>query len=311
MVRKKSNYVIWVVLVLAFAGGIWWYYRAHLLPGSILFAVAQTGTINHEHIVMATFANQETPLAAPFSGRIQFICADGQRVKRGETVATLQPEGAAPGLKLDDAQTQAIQATIGGLFFQQTDGLETILTAENLASTDLDKLLAQQANVKRLETGVASGESLGKIVNNLAPTQAFLELTAVEDLVVGKNIRLTVGEQTVSAKILRKSESPMGVVVAFPHYIDGSATERRQEVKWVYQVSTSGVLVPRSALWNQGEEQGVFMWSEGVIHFKKVKILDQDDEFVCIENLNSGVPVVITPREGLEGLVADAKNIKG
>ena len=97
--------------------------------------------------------------------------------------------------------------------------------------------------------------------------------------------------------------------MAFPHYINGSATQRRQEVRWIYRSPTNGVLVPKSAVWIQGEEQGVFLWSEGVIHFRRVTIVDQDDNFVCIENLNSGVPVVITPRDGLEGLVADAKNI--
>jgi putative membrane fusion protein len=307
--RRKPSYWLWGILFIALVGGILWSYRSNYISGNIKFAVAQTGTINHERKVAATFANQEIPISAPFSGNVQYIGEDGQRFRRGEGVATLQPEGAVLGTKQENAQSQTILATRGGLFFHQTDGLETIITTENLTSMDLDRLLDQTANVKIPGTNVQVGEFVGKIVNNLIPTQAFLELTSIEGLTEGKTIRLTVGMQTVSAKILRKSEKPRGVIVLFPYYIDGSATKRRQEVTWIYQSPTSGVIVPKNALWMQGEEQGVFLWSEGVVHFKKVKILDQDDSQACIENLTSGIPVVITPRNGLEGLVADVKNI--
>ena len=307
--RRKLIYWFWGVLFIALVGGIWWSYRSNFSSGTSKFAVAQIGTITHERKVAATFANQELVIPAPFSGSVQFIGEDGQRFRRGEGVATLHPEGAAPGIKMEHAQNQMILATMGGLFFHQTDGLETIITIENLTSTDLNKLLAQRANVKIPGANVQAGEFVGKIVNNLIPTQAFLELTSIEGLTVGKTIRLTVGEQTVSAKILLKSEKPTGVVVLFPYYIDGSATKRRQEVTWIYQAPTSGVLVPKSALWTQGEDLGVFLWNEGVVHFKKVIVLDQDDSQACIENLTSGIPIVITPRNGLEGLVADVKNI--
>ncbi|MFZ3130440.1 MAG: HlyD family efflux transporter periplasmic adaptor subunit [Desulfosporosinus sp.] len=307
--RRKPIYWFWGILSIALGGGILWFFCSNFTFGTIKFEVAQTGTITHERKVAATFANQELPISAPFSGRVQFMGEDGQRFRRGEVVGTLQSEGAVSGTKLENAQNQTILATMGGLFFHQTDGLETIITTENLTSMDLARLLVQTANVKISGTNVQAGEFVGKIVNNLIPTQAFLEITSIEGLTVGKTIRLTVGEQTVSAKILRKSEKPTGVVVMFPHYIDGSATKRRQDVTWIYQSPTNGVLVPRSALWTQGEELGVFLWSGGVVHFKKVKVLDQDNVHACIENLTSGIPIVITPRNGLEGIVADVKNI--
>jgi len=311
MEEKKSKSVNWVWggLFLALVGGVLWFYRTNFIPETIKFALAQTGTINHERKVVATFANKELPISAPFSGSVQYISNNGQRVKRGESVATLQSEGAAPGTNQENAQKQTLLAMMGGLFYFQTDGLETVLTTENLTTMDLNRLIAQTAKVKTSGASVQTGEFVGKIVNNLIPTQAFLELTSIEGLTVGKTIRITVGEQTVNARILRKSENPTGVIVLFPHYIDGSAIKRRQEVTWIYQSPTNGVLVPRSALWTQGEEQGVFLWSEGVVQFKKAKVLDQDENYVCIENLKSGIPIVITPRKGLEGLVADVENI--
>lgn len=306
--RKAFYYLFWGILLSLFIGGILWFYRSSLIPGEIKFAVARTGTITHERQVAATFVNEETPISAPLSGKIQFVGEDGQRFRRGEIVATLQPGGAAPGTN-QTALNQAISAPRGGLLFRQSDGLESIMTSENLMSMDLGKLLAQAANVKTAGETVQAGEVVGKIVNNLVPTQAFLELPSIDELEVGKTLRLVIGNQTVSAEILRKSTQPLGVVVRFSHYIDGSAIQRRQDVKWIYKPATNGVIVPKSALWTQQGELGVYLWSEGVVHFKKVKVLDQDDSQACIKDLPSGIPIVITPRDGLEGLVANVKNI--
>lgn len=307
--RRKTNWWFWGTLFIVLAAGILWFYSSSLTAGTIKFEVAKTGTINHERKVKATFANQELPIIAPFSGKVQYVGENGQRFRRGEAVATLQQEGAAPGTKQEYALEQPIVVAKGGLFFRQSDGLESIMTGENLTAMNLEKLLAQPANVKTEKNTVQTGEVVGIIVNNLEPTYAFIELPKIEGLTVGKTLRLTVEDQTFNTKIVRKSDKPMGVVVQFPNYVDGSTIKRCQEVTWVYLPPTNGVLVPRSALWTRGEELGVFLLSKGVVHFKKVKVLDQDDNQACIENLTSGIPVVIAPRDGLEGVVAKVKNI--
>ncbi len=306
--RSKPNYWFWGLMLIVLTGGVVWSYRSSFIAGTLEFTLAQTGTISHERIVNATFANQELPVITPLSGKVVYAVEDGQRIRRGDLVATVQPEGAAPGTK-DTAQNQTITAATGGLFFQQSDGLESVLTSENLVAMDLNKLLAQTSDGKATGTTVQAGEIVGKIVNNLVSTVAFLEMSSLDELTVGKTMGLAIGNQRVRAEVLRKSDQPRGVIVQFPHYIDGTAAQRRQEVTWIYSSPTSGVLIPKSALWTQGEELGVFLWNEGIVQFKKVKVLDQDDDMACIENLQSGIPVVITPRDGLEGLVANVKNI--
>lgn len=306
--RRKPYFWFWGLIFIMLVGGVGWCYRSSFIAGTIKFATAETGTINHERIVAATFANQEWSVLAPLSGKVEYIGGDGRRIRRGEQVATIKPEGAAPGTKASGIN-QSITAERGGLFFQQSDGLEPILTSENLISMDLNKLLTQTPVAKTTGDTFQTGEVIGKIVNNLIPTMAFLELSDIDELIVGKTMRVAIGKQTISAKILRKSDQPKGVIVQFPYYIDGSAVQRRQDVSWVFRPPTNGVLIPKSALWTKGEELGVFLWSEGIVQFRKVKVLDEDDNMVCIENLPSGIPVVITPRDGLEGLVANVKNI--
>jgi hypothetical protein len=306
--RRKAVYrLFWGILLLMLVGGVLWCYRSSLTAGTIKFALAQPGIITHERKVTATFANMETPILAPSSGKIQYLAQDGLRYRRGEPVATILPEGAAPGMTSEFAKT--ILAPAGGLFYRQTDGLETIMTGENLLEMDLSKLLAQSATVKTPAVLVKAGEIVGKIVNNLSSTEAFIALPSLDGLVIGNTLKIKLENQTVSAKIVRKSEKPCGVVVQFPYYIDGSAVQRCQEVTWIYKPPTNGVLIPKSALWTQGEVLGVYLWNDGVLHFQKVKVLDENDTSACIENLTSGIPVVITPREGLDGLVANVKNI--
>ncbi|WP_088228536.1 HlyD family efflux transporter periplasmic adaptor subunit [Desulfosporosinus sp. FKB] len=303
--RKKRNpYGLWIILFLILFGGAFWYYRENFSSGNITFTAAQPGIITHERKVSAVFANQEQPVKAPSSGTIQFVGKDGQRFRRGETLAAVHQNGAASGSNQSSLSSTVVTADMGGLFFHQSDGLETIITSENIMSMDLEKLVAQTSQVKVPGQTVQAGEIVGKIVNNLSPTLAFLQLPSIDDITVGKTIRLTAGNQTMDAQIMRKSEKPMGIIVQFPHYVDGSATERHQEITWIYAPQTSGVLIPGSALWTQGEEQGVFISTEGVIHFKKVKVLDKNDQQACVDSLPVGIPVVTNPRNGLEGLIA-------
>ncbi|WP_242832394.1 HlyD family efflux transporter periplasmic adaptor subunit [Desulfosporosinus orientis] len=286
------------ILLLIITGGVAWCYRSAFIAGTIKFATAESGTITHERKVQATFANQELLVISPLSGNVEYLGEDGQRVRRGDPIAAVQ-----------SVQSQTIAAAMSGLFIHKSDGLEPIITSENLLTMDLTKLLSQSANVKVSGDTVQTGDALGKIVNNLVPTVAFLEMPTVDGLIVGKTLRLKIGEQTLTAKIMRKSEEPRGVVAQFSNYVDGTAEQRRQEVTWIYRSPTSGVLIPKSALWTKGEELGVFLWSEGVVQFKKVKVLDENEDKACIEDLPNGIPVVITPRDGLEGLVPNPKKI--
>ncbi|AFM42623.1 hypothetical protein Desaci_3742 [Desulfosporosinus acidiphilus SJ4] len=296
MARKKKRKFSWFwwVLFLILLGGAIWFNRAYFMTRDINYTAAQSGTITHERKIPAIFANQEQPVAAPISGTIQFVGNDGQRFRRGETVATVQQNGTKQGLA----------AAMGGLFFHQTDGLETIITSDSIMSMDLEKLVTQTSKVKIPGQTVQAGEIVGKMVNNLLPTMAFLQLQSIDNLTVGKTLRLITGNQTMDAVIMRKSEKPMGVIVQFPHYVDGSASERKQEITWSYAPQTSGVLVPKSALWKQGEEIGLFVVNDGVVHFKKVKVLDENDQQACVDSLPVGIPVVTNPRDGLEGLIA-------
>ncbi|MDD2234966.1 MAG: HlyD family efflux transporter periplasmic adaptor subunit [Desulfitobacteriaceae bacterium] len=303
----RLKHLLWGMLILAvlFASGLW-FYRSVLIGRLLAFAYAQQGEIGHGVKVQATFVNREYVIYSKVAGKVEFLGTDGQRFRRGDIVAKVRPEGAAPGTMNGSQSDVALIAPDGGLLFRKIDGYETFLTAENLRGTNLAELLSEKAIVRETDP-VQPGGAAGKIVNNLVPTEAFIEMPSLDNLVIGKSLRFNITDQLQTAKIILKSENPLGIVVQFNQFVDGSVQNRRQEIVWVSQPSVKGVIIPKSSLWFHGEEQGVYVINEGVIQYRKVNILDQDETQVCIEGLAPGMLVVTNPGKGIEGLSAGGK----
>jgi putative membrane fusion protein len=308
--------LFWGSLLLILIGcSLGWVYRANWMSNSIEVEPAQIGTIDHFVPVKAVFANEEYVIQAPASGKVEFLGKEGQRFRRGESVALIHPDGASPGTNAGQQSTY-VSIPIGGLFFPKVDGLESVLTPQTLQEMDLAKILEQQGSLQDQSDLVQAGAPLGKVVNNLTPTVAFVEVKPTEDLSVGKTIKFNLKGEVESAKILRKSDNPPGLIVRFNQYLEGTVSERIQEVNWVERPSASGVIIPKSSLFTKGEEQGVYVVQEGIFQFRKVKVLDENDTLVCVEKskegdktegLPQGIPVIKNPRTGIEGLTAKVK----
>lgn len=305
--QRRVGRLLWSgFLMVLILGSLGWVYRSNWMTGSLEVELAQMGNIEHTVEVKAVFANEEFLIQAPASGKVELQGKDGQRFRRGETVALLHPEGAAPGI-ISNQRSVPVSASVSGLFFQEVDGLENMVTPQNLLVMDLGKVLEQKENTPTGNTVIQVGTPLGKMVNNLSPTEAFIELKPTPDLSVGKSMKFSIEGQVQNAKILRKSDNPEGVVVRFSQYIEGTANHRFQNICWISRPSVSGVVIPKSALWTKGEEQGVYVVLEGIIQFRKVKVLDENDTLICVENLPHGIPVVKNPRSGIEGLTSRVK----
>ncbi len=303
----RSRGLLWsLVLFTILIGGGFWLYRSLVTNKELSYTNAQSGVIKHEIKVKATFVNQEFLIRSTVAGKVQFLGVDGQRFRRGETVVNVQSEGTAPGTKSGNQVTIALAAPNGGLFFHKVDGYETFLTPENLRGTNLVELLAEKGTVQVSES-VQAGGITGKIVNNLLPTEAFIELPSLNNIMTGKSIRFRIVGQVQVAKVILKSERPLGIVVQFSQFIDGSVENRQQEIVWESQPPVSGIIIPKSSLWTQGEEQGVYVIVEGVIHYRKVNILDENETDVCVKDLPNGLPIVTIPRNGIEGMPAGVK----
>lgn len=302
--KLRGGRLFGIIMIVFVVAGVIYTYRSEIATARLEYAVAASGKITHEVKVGAVFANQETLLPAPCAGNVSYAGADGLRLRRGETALSVQPYGVNPGNTSTPSYVQDVKAPIGGLLYQEIDGLEMILTPDNLMAMELDKLLQEKPVVKKPET-VQTGEAAGKIVNNLVPSAAFVALQQLDEVEVGKTLRFIINGQQQTAKVKRKSENPKGVVVQFNSFIDGSVIQRNQDILWVERSAVSGIIIPKKALMQHGEEQGVYAVTDGIIRFRVLKVLDQDETWACVADMPEGMSVVATPREGLEGLVAN------
>jgi len=301
--EKLLRYV-GVALVVAFIIGtvIWYYYPIWTIK-RLDYIIARTGSIDYQVQVNAVFVNDEHLIYAPASGTVTFNVEEKQRYRRGEIIGAVQSQG---GASVGGGKNTPIVIGVGGLFYKTIDGLEGVLTRNNLLNMDLNALLAQKGTLTGPFTTVTSGAPVGKIVNNHTPTTAFVEFPAVEGLelrsyAVGDRLRFEAHGRSYTAKILRVSESPRGFVVEFDSFVNDSVIPREQLIVWNYKNSPEGIIVPQSALVIKGEEKGVLVVVEGVIRFRRVKILDQNQELACVENITEGMTVITTPRLELEG----------
>lgn len=300
---QRGSRVLGFLVLFAVLGMLGFFiYQAIWGPAPPQFTRAVSGTIRHQTAVDIIFANREYPLQAAANGKVDFKGSDGERFRRGETVADIVPQGATPGASATGT-VSTVRAPHGGLLYKTVDGLEALYTPDSFLNMDLAKLLAQQGKPQALQQ-VQAGQVFGKIVDNLSPSVAFVELPTLNGLVVGKSISLTIKGSRETAKILRKSENPLGVVVQFASFLDGSVQARQQKVEWDSRPATNGIVVPRKALWQEGGKEGIYVAMEGVVHFRAVRVLDENETMICIKDLPEGIQVVINPRTGLEGVAA-------
>lgn len=289
------------VLMLLLLGSLGWVYRSSILTGSLKVELAKQGSIEHIQTLSAVFANEEVPIKAPAAGKPEFIGKEGQRFRKGDQVAVMRPEGVALGQNGARADVPVL-APMGGILSYGADGLESILSPDNLLTMDLSKVLEQSGTSKDGEGAVQNGGVIGKITNNLRPTVAVIKIASTAEYKLGKTLKFTINGYGYSAKVVRLLDNPPGIVVQFNQYVEGTAKQRMQEISWTSRPAVDGVILPKSTLWNKGEEQGVYVVQGGVIQFRKVKVLDENEQEVCIEGLPHGIPVIINPRSGLEGL---------
>ncbi|QHA01177.1 hypothetical protein GQ588_11285 [Dehalobacter restrictus] len=314
--RKRFN-VFSIILVLSIIGLFLWDYRSSWIAGSLSFDTVHQGLVEHEKTVKAVFANMETVLTAPAEGTVVLVSEEGRRFKKGESVARVIPAGV--GHEQSDSGIW-ISAPVSGLFYSQRDGLEQIMTPENLMNMDLDRLLAQTKNdrteTEQTETAQGNGQSadnsqnttvslhspIGKMVNNLYPSWVFVYLGIQDSLAIRDVVEFVIDDEECYGTVMKLSAQPGGAVIRFSQYVQGTTENRIREIVWRFRSPTKGLVVPASALCTSGEEKGVYVLEDGVIRYQSVIVKDSNENLVCVEGLPEGVQVVVSPIEGIEGM---------
>lgn len=322
LLKKRPNYIMGIGIVIVL-GVLLWNVHSYWQISQIKTTTVKQGWVRHEKKLKAVFANTETILTAPMEGTVIPMLEEGQRFRKGETVARIIPTGVGTRGNLKEV---AITAPISGLFYRQSDGLEDVITPENLVNMDLAALLNQavkaegsaststqgsqtQSSPDTTSTGmndeVGKNSPLGKMVNNLYPSWMFVYLDESDVMIKGDTVKFIIDDEEYVGTVIKISGKPKGAVIRYTQYINGTTESRVKEVIWSYKPSTKGVLVPASSLCTFGEERGVYVGVEGVIRFMNIKVLDSNGTLACVEGIPEGIQVIQNPQKGIEGLTID------
>jgi len=336
--RRRPNILLLLSITLLLLV-ILWNYRSNWIVSQLVFEPLSQGEVRHEKVLTGIFANTEVVITSPVEGKITMISEQGRRLSKGETVASLGPSGVNPAA---GNKVTMVAAPIAGLFYPQLDNLESVVTPENLMNMELDKILIQveknqpseftvqdqnQSQVpdqnseeqSEIDDGteadndsadndyrdsiVKKNAPIGKMVNNLYPSWMFVRLESNDKMKKGESYKFFVNGEEYIGVVMKVSDNPRGAIVRFSEYVKGSAENRVKDIVWQYKPTTKGLIVPVESLCTYGEERGVYIVSRQVIKFKNVRIIDYNADYACIDGIPEGTPVVINPREGIEGIV--------
>jgi hypothetical protein len=299
---KKPNYLMIISIVLVVSFGLWTYYSSWVVSQFSL-ETARQGWVKHEKKVKGIFANTEVVLTAPVEGKLTLLPEEGRRVKKGDPIAKLESSGIDHGPSREEV---LVTAPISGLFYSFNDGLEQVITPESLMKMELDGLLSQVENSQQSteddKTVINKYSPIGKMVNNLYPSWAFVYLETTDKVRKDDIVKFSIEGEEYTGTVLKLSGEPLGAVVRFSQYVKGTTGNRIKDVIWIYKRPLKGLLVPVSSLYTLGEERGVYYNSDGIVRFKNVQVLDYNDDVACISGLPEGVQVIVNPKKGIEGL---------
>jgi putative membrane fusion protein len=114
---------------------------------------------------------EEKVVNAPSSGRLHLVVLDGKRLEMGAKAAEIIVAGEASGDYKIDISTSAT-----GILCTHLDGLESILTPQNITVAELKKIEKTVVGSSLDGTNVSEWQPVFKIIDNLSPVSIYASI---------------------------------------------------------------------------------------------------------------------------------------
>ena len=208
----------------------------------------------------------------------------------GETLDTLKK---IRGSLLDGSCTTITNTAASGYFYDRSlvDGYETILTPDalqTLRADDFDALVSSEARVA--ENGFAVGKMAYGYEWHLAlsfdaTTAAFFEAGKVCSFAFPENRDMELA--LTCTKLLRKSDG--GAVAVFTsNEIPSNFTFLRSQAVEITVGSCKGYYVPEAALQNVNNVEGVYIFENSTVYFRRIEILYRGNGYCIVAEQSEG-----------------------
>lgn len=183
---------------------------------------------------------------------------------------------------------ETIKAPVAGYFSNEADGYETILKTDDLSSLTVEKLN------ENLEMDVESSDAYcGKIVSGyewyiacVLPESYYDELGKGTSLALRMSFVLDEAVPVTVAQDCKKDGKGNMVVVFRCDYMSPELATVRQEPIQILLKEYTGLKVPKRAIvFNENDEQGVYIRSGNVVSFRKIEQLFSEpaDYVICTD----------------------------
>jgi putative membrane fusion protein len=244
----------------------------------------------------AIIMRNETVVAAPASGSVAWLVAEGTRVHIGAPVALI---GGAVSPEQEQGSV-AIKSPAAGILSCQLDGWEGILAPANYQRMDLFTLFnsVKHKNPEAPLQEVQNGSPVFKIVDNLADPYFLVKLDRPPgSLAIGSSVNLgwdSSGEGQGRVIGLQSRSGTCIAIVDVSQATGDAFSDRTLDVKLINQ-KCEGIVVPAQALVNQGSGQGVYIKTPLGIKFVGVQVVGTLGDQVAVQGVQTGAAVVTNP----------------
>lgn len=300
-------------------------------PANVKTQRVEAGSLVEELLAMgATSADKDVRFGAETAGRVEFLGADlGGRVTRGQILARID-------YKMQKAQADQAEA-LYDLAVKTHERLKTLRDEELISQQQLDEAQAQMVSAEAqvaiarvsLEKSVVRSTTNGVVVEKftevgefVGPGSPLLRVvdthpiyvlsqvpeSQVADVARGKaaTVRIEALNETVSGTVDYVLPASSTISRTFtirvrldgehPHILAGMAATVRVQTR----THESAVVIPQEAIVEEGEQEYIFVASDGVARQRAVRTgATSGDRVMVLEGLSVGEDLIVVGQRTL------------
>ncbi len=280
--NKKNLFLFFFCAVLFFILVIFIYSP----PKNSLYTV-QHGEIREEFTSDAIFIREELVIKSQYSGQVNIVIGEGQRVRSGTTVMTIGEEKAM------------VYAFDTGVISFKHDGDENLFNPEDWAYLERELITGARNSFSNLRDGqrVREGQFLFRVVNNFCLYLAILFPPEQPIPPDGSSFRIEfprLDREIYWVQVVDTIFRERIVIVELRQFIDEFLSLRTQPVNVVRGVQR-GVVVPREAIVETDDGYAVLVSGRGEPALRKVDLRGGNANMVIVDGLNPGDEVYLQP----------------
>lgn len=282
MGRKKYRHLYWLALVFVFL--LFWLIFFYSPPGGPVYTV-QFEKVRDEFATEAVFIRDELVINSPYSGRIELIASEGERLRSGSPIISVGSE------------EKKVYSWETGLISYKIDGWESILVPGEWSTLDPDilKRVSNDFNAIRQGQRIREGEPVIRVVNNFT---LYLGVFIPEDLPLpqaGRRLRVEfprLDQEIYWGRVVEVNYRERIIFLELSEFTDEFLSLRRQPINVIRSIYT-GLAVPREAIIETEDGYGVFMPAQGDPVIRQVEIVGTGNGKVVVEGLSLGDEIQI------------------